>query len=266
MSSSEKKVNFTEEFINTPYGIYLFSRQKELILELIAPHAGERMLCIGNVIGNYLQIFRDKWCSVTGLASSSKIIELNRKKMGEGIELHLSNAEDLPFSDDEFDIVVIVNALESARDPKKVIAEAIRVCRGRVFIGFLNKYSLNRTRQKIREGFGCTNGYKNKYFSIEEIKEMVKSLINVQTRWGSVIFIPPAVYSMAAELEQFVPHMKNPFGAFVGISFQVKYTYRTVQKPLVTYPLKADTQIATPETVRTTEYIRKKVILIHPPI
>ncbi len=251
MSSGEKKKNFAEGKFKTPYGRYLFSRQKELILELIAPHAGERMLCIGNVVGNYLQIFRDKWCSVTALASSPEIIKSVRKQMGDGIELHLSNAEDLPFSDDEFDIVIIINALEGTRDPKKVIAEAIRVCRGRVFIGFLNKYSLTGTRQKIREIFGFSNSEKSRFFSIEEIKEMVGSLIDVQTKWGSVIFFPPAVYGMAAELEELVPHMKNPLGAFVGLTFPVKYIYRTVQKPLVkTYPLKADTRVATPETVR----------------
>lgn len=254
MSSDETKADIAREQLKTSYGRYLFSRQKELILELVAPHAGERMLCIGNVVGNYLQIFRDKWCSVTGLVSSDEIIASIRKQMGEGIELHVSNAEDLPFSDDEFDIVVIINALESARDPKQVIAEAIRVCRGRVLIGFLNKYSLTGTRQKLRELFGFANGEKNRFFSIEEIKEMVRSLIDVETKWGSVIFFPPAVYSMAAELEELVPHMKNPLGAFIGLTFQVKYIYRTIQKPLVkTYPLKAGTRVVTSETVRIVE-------------
>jgi SAM-dependent methyltransferase len=252
MSSGERN-KIAGGQIKTSYERYLFARQKELILELIVPHAGERILCIGNVDGNYLQIFRDKWCSVTGLASSAEIVASIRKKMGEGIELHLRNAEDLPFSDDEFDVVVIVNALESARDPKKVIAEAIRVCRGRVFIGFLNKYSLTGTRQKLKKLFGSTNGEKNRFFSIEEIKEMVRSLIDVETKWGSVIFFPPAVYNMAAELEELVPHMKNPLGAFIGITFPVKYIYRTIQKPVKTYPLKAGTRVATSEAVRIVE-------------
>ncbi len=128
--------------IKTPYSSQLFYRQKELIFEFVAPRAGDRILSIGN----YLQIFRDKWCSVTVIAYSPEIIESVRNQMGDGVELHLNNTGDLPFSNDEFNIVVIINALESARDPKKVIAEAIRVCRGRVFIGFLNKYSLAGTR------------------------------------------------------------------------------------------------------------------------
>jgi hypothetical protein len=45
--------------------------------------------------------------------------------------------------------------------------------------------------------------------------------------------------------------MKNPLGAFVGLSFQVKYIYRTMQKPLVKkYSIKADRRVAEPETVR----------------
>ncbi|MEN6620277.1 MAG: hypothetical protein ABFD50_01845, partial [Smithella sp.] len=59
----------------------------------------------------------------------------------------------------------------------------------------------------------------------------------------------PAVYSMAAELEELVPQMKNPLGAFIGLTFSVKYIYRTAQKPLLkANPLKTGRSIAAPET------------------
>jgi len=252
MASDQRKADLPDGQLKTTHGRYIFTRQKELILELVAPRAGERMLCIGSGIGNYLQIFRDKWCSVTGVASSAEMLETARKQMAEGIELHLGKAEDLPFSDDEFDIVVVINTLETAQNPQKAIAEAIRVCRGRVFIGFLNKYSFAGSRQRVKEIFGFPLAEKIRFFSIKEIKEMVGSSMGVQTiNWGSVIYFPAIVYDISTELEELVPHMNNPLGAFVGLTFPVKYTYRTAQNPLAeSYQLKADAQVSAPETVR----------------
>ena len=252
MVSDQKKANLPNERFQTSLGHYIFSRQKELILELVAPRAGERMLEVGGVTGDYLQIFREKWCSVTGLASSTEMLESVRKQMGGGIELHLGKAEDLPFSDDEFDIVAVINALETAQSPQKVIAEAIRVCRGRIFIGFLNKYSFAGTQQRLKEIFGFPLADKIRFFSIKEIKKMVGHIIGTQTiKWGSVIYFPTIVYDISTELEELVPHLKNPLGAFVGLTFPVKYTYRTVQNPIVeAYQIKTDAQVTAPEAIR----------------
>ncbi len=252
MTLDQKKADWPDEQQKTRHGQYIFSRQKELILELVLPRAGERTLCIGSGAGNYLQIFRDKWCSVTGLVANAEILDNARKQVGEGIELWLGKAEDLPFSDDEFDIVTVINTLETTSSPQKAVAEAIRVCRGRVFIGFLNKYSFAGTRQRLKEIFGFPLAEKIRFFSIEEIKEMAGSLIGTQTiKWGSVIYFPTIVYDMSTELEELVPHMKNPLGAFVGLTFPVKYTYRAAQNPIVdSYQLKADAQVTAPEAVR----------------
>lgn len=253
MVDDQKKADLPAGQLKTPHGQYVFSRQKELILELVVPCAGERILCIGSGAGNYLQIFRDKWCSVTGLALSAEMLESARKQAGAGIELHLGNSEDLPFSDDEFDVVAVINTLETVPNPQKAIAEAIRVCRGRVFIGFLNKYSFAGTRQRLKDIFGFPLAEKIRFFSIEEIKEMAGSLIGTQTiKWGSVIYFPTIVYDFSTEVEELVPHMKNPLGAFVGLAFPVKYTYRAVQNPIVqSYQLKADAQVSAPEAVRS---------------
>lgn len=252
MGLDQRKTDLSAGHMQTSLGQYFLSRQKELILELVRPCSGERMLYIGNGAGNYLQMFRDKWCSVTGFASSGKTLEPARKHMGAGIAQYSGEAEDLPFSDDEFDVVVVINTLEIARVPQKVVAEAIRVCRDRVFIGFLNKYSLAGPRQRLKEICGFPLAEKIRFFSVEEIKEMTASLIDRQTiKWGSVIYFPAIVYDISTELEEFIPHMKNPLGAFVGLIFPVQYIYRVAQDPLVeSYHLKANAQVTAPETVR----------------
>jgi ubiquinone/menaquinone biosynthesis C-methylase UbiE len=252
MASDQETAKFKDERLKTSIGHYIFSRQKELILELVAPRAGERVLDIGCGTGEYLQIFREKWCQVTGIDCSEKMLEVSRRKMGEHVDLKLGQAEDLPFSDDEFDIVTIINALEITLNPRQVVAEAIRVCRGRVFIGFLNKYSFVGTKQRLKEIFGFPLSEKIRFFSIEEIKEMVGSLIDAPAiKWGSVIYFPTIVYDISTELEELVPHAKNPLGAFVGLVFPVKYSYRTAQNPVAeSYQLNGDAQVTAPEAIR----------------
>jgi ubiquinone/menaquinone biosynthesis C-methylase UbiE len=241
-----------ESWLKTTTGQYLLTRQKELILDLVSPHAGERVLDIGCGTGVYLQIFRDKWCLVTGIDCSEEMLKTSRSQLGPDAELNLGNAENIPYSDDEFDVVTIINALETAANPQKVIAEAIRVSRGRVFIGFLNRHSFAGTRQRLKEIFGFPLSEKIRFFTTDEIKRMVGNLIDAPTfKWGSVIYFPSMVYDISTELEELIPHIKNPLGAFAGLAFDVKYTYRTAQNPLLeSYDLKAEAPVTAPEAVR----------------
>ncbi|MEN6373540.1 MAG: methyltransferase domain-containing protein [Smithella sp.] len=252
MALGRENTELSAKQLNHTHGQYFFSRQKKLILELLSPCAGEKMLCIGDDLGDYLQIFQDKWCQLTGFVSSEEILRAARRQTGEGIELYCGEFEDLPFSDDEFDVVFIIKALETARSPQKVIAEATRVCCGRVFIGFFNKYSFAGIHQNLKRMFGFPFAENTRSFSIDEIKDMAGGLIDIPAiKWGSVIYFPTIIYNMARDFEELVPYMKNPLGSFVGLTFPVKYIYRTVQSPLVeSHQLKAGARTI-PETVRS---------------
>ena len=82
---------------------------------------------------------------------------------------------------------------------------------------------------------------------------MVRSLIgDTDIKWGSVIYFPGIVYNFFEEMEELFPLRKNPFGAFVGLTFPVKYTYRTAQSPIVnSFKLNnANVRNTAPEAVR----------------
>ena len=252
MFSNKKTTPFSSEMSKTSRRDYIFARQKELVLDLVTPLAGERLLDIGCGDGSNLQIFRNKWCSLTGVESSREKLETARRTYGDRSEFILADSTDLPFSDNEFDIVTIINFLETANDPRKVIEEAIRVCRGRVFIGFLNNYSFFGTRQSLKENFGFRLSKKMRFFNYPEIKRMVEDIIgNTIIKWGSVIYFPVIVYDIFEELEEIFPIKKNPFGAFVGLTFSVNYTYQTAQSPITnSFALKANARDTAPEVVR----------------
>lgn len=241
-----------DQWLETEPGRYIFSRQEKLILDLLSPAAGESLLDVGCGTGNYLRLFRQKKCILTGIDSSAKALELARNKLGNQCELVLGNAADLPFSDNEFDIVTLISGPQPPGDPQKIIAEAVRVSRNRVFIGFFNKYFLAGTEHSVRKLFGFPAVPAMRFFTIGEMLSIIKeTMATSSVRWGSVIYLPGPVYTLFSELEELFPMKNNPLGAFVGMVVPVRYTYRTVQNPIInSFELKADTQTGAPEAVR----------------
>jgi hypothetical protein len=62
---------------------------------------------------------------------------------------------------------------------------------------------------------------------------MIRSqLQGVRVQWGSVIFLPWGWYGFGAGLEERIPVMNNPFGAFFGLSFSVTFSYQTIQQTI----------------------------------
>lgn len=235
----DKDVIFNEEiacgydkWLQTPAGRYMDRREKGLMLDLIAPRGGERLLDVGCGTGDHLLLFRRKGCDVTGIDPSSAMLKRAGEKLGNRADFHLGCAEDLPFSDNEFDIVTLITSLEFTNDPDRAISEAIRVCRGRVFLGVLNQYSCLGLSRKIR-GAGYPSIYRHAhFFHIGELKAMVRNhLEGIRIGWGSVIFLPESWYGFAQRFEESIPVMKNPFGAFIGLSFPVTFTFATIQQP-----------------------------------
>lgn len=248
---SDPKIKALDKWLETDRGRYVFARQKKLILDLISPISGEAVLGVGCGTGHYLQLFQEKLCTVTGVDSSAELLKIAAAKLGGHVELASGEADDLPFSDNEFDIVTLINVLESANDPEKVVAEAIRVSRRRVFIGFINSYSFAGTQQSLKELFGLPLSVNLRFFDVFKMKSIVeKSMTPPAIHWGSVINFPGFVYDFFSELEEVVPRSNNPLGAFVGMTFPVKYIYRTVQTPIMEqFDLNAKSAAA-PEVMR----------------
>jgi SAM-dependent methyltransferase len=197
----------------TPTGRYLDGRIKSLILDLTAPRAGERLLDIGCGSGEHLGLFRRKGCDVTGIDPSSLLLDQACRRLHSRAELRIGPAEDLPFSDNEFDIVTLITSLQFTSDPGLAVAEAIRVCRGRVFIGVMNRWSLIGSQGHLSNLLNPP-GTINRFFHITSLTAMIRrQLPGIRIQWGSVIFLP-----------------WSWFGAFFGLAFSVTFSFRTIQE------------------------------------
>ena len=208
-------------------GSYIDSREKRLLMHLLSPKPGERVLSIVSGSDDFHLYLKSYGCHAT-------VFELDRRGAGS-----LSDrAEQLPYCDNEFDIVTLIASLGFTRNPQKVIMEAARVSRGRVFLGVQNRYSLAGTQQRISHLFESM-GNGEHLFSIGQLKRMIANALGGKTRikWGSVIFLPYGWYTFAGPIEENIPVSKNPFGAFLGISFSVTFRYRTIQDPISSFKL-----------------------------
>ena len=243
---------YDDHWLDTKIGRYIYSRQERLIFDLVSPAAGESLLDVGCGTGNYLQLFKKKKCLLTGLDSSAALLETARSKLGEPCELIQGDVADLPFSDNEFDVVSVVNGLNTRHDPQKVIAEAVRVSRNRVFIGFFNKHSFARTRWTVPKLFGICDTSAVRFFTIDEMRSLIHRTVAVRSvAWGSVICLPQPVYTFFPELDEIFPMKKNPLGAFVGMVIPVRYTFRTIQDVVKNgFELNAKPQAAAADVVR----------------
>jgi len=160
------------------------------------------------------------------------MLEVARKKLGQRADFHEGCSENLPFSDNEFDIVAI-SSLGSANDPLRAIQEAFRVCSGRIFLGVLNRYSLASAQLQKREPAYSHIKSPSPLMSIYRLFSLVREIHSGESlRWGSVISFPLQWYPFVAGWEEKIPAMKNPFGAFLGMVFPVTYTSITIQEPL----------------------------------
>ncbi|MBI4633434.1 MAG: class I SAM-dependent methyltransferase [Deltaproteobacteria bacterium] len=246
MIFNEEMARTYDEWLRTPAGRYVDEQEKRLITDLLVPRERETVLDVGCGTGEHLLLFRSKGCDVTGIDPSAPMLAIAGDKLGQRATLHQGKAEDLPFDDNEFDIVTLITALEFTDDPRKAIREAIRVCRGRVFLGVLNRYSLTATWRRFKGLFAPTIYDHARFFHIGELTAIIRSeMPAAAVSWGSVIFLPCGANEFARSIDEAIPVMKNPLGAFLGLSFPVTFRYRTVQN-IITDPFSIKSESGQP--------------------
>ncbi len=229
---SEKTVSSYENWLQSPPGYYVDRRKKEFICRLLSPREGERLLDLACGTGHNLLFFRRKGCDVTGIDRSVDRIETARGRLGQRADLHSGDCEDLPFSDNEFDIVTLMS-VNSLHNRRAALTEAVRVCRGKLFLGSWNKYSPAILSGKMKEKHRFPFIEYSTLLSIIELKGLVKSVLpDVTPVWGSVVFFPFSWYTFLIDIEEKIPVMKNPFGSFIGLMIPVFSSLRTAQNPL----------------------------------
>jgi ubiquinone/menaquinone biosynthesis C-methylase UbiE len=217
-----------EEWLNSPEGVMLDRLSTELIMRLLQPKRGERVLDIGCGTGNHLLTFYRIGLDVTGLDASSYMVDIARSRLGHRASLEVGRAEDLPFEDNEFDITTLILTLEFLENPHAALVEAGRVTRDRIFVGVLNSLSLGCIRKKLSALFQHSIFRGMHTFTLWELKGLVKRAYGeAPIKWGSVQMLPFLPKRHAQGIEQSPLVQSYPYGTFLGLACTMAYTVTT---------------------------------------
>lgn len=218
----------------SPMGRHVEQVENQLILDLLKPRAGESLLDVGCGTGNHLLLFRQLGLDVCGVDPSEPMLQIAGPKLGGAVELKVASAEELPYEDNSFDIVTLISSMEFAQ-PLHALSEAARVARSRVFVGVLNSFSANGFQRSMEALLKPTIYRHAKFYNIWELRSLVHRVVGTcRVQWGSVLWLPLRFYSLDRRLSRWMPRMRNPLGAFLGMRIELGYTYRALLDPIST--------------------------------
>jgi SAM-dependent methyltransferase len=129
------------------------------ILDLAQPRPGERLLDVACGAGGFMQRAAGRGLDVVGLDVSPTAIELAGARLPDA-ELHVGEAERLPFADSSFDLVTCLGSLEHFPSPERGAAEIARVLRpaGRAIVFVPNLFFLGHVWFGLRHGAQPSEG------------------------------------------------------------------------------------------------------------
>lgn len=216
----------------SPMGRHVEEVENQLILDLLRPQSGESLLDVGCGTGNHLLLFRQLGLDVCGVDPSEPMLQVAKEKLGAAAELKVASAEELPYEDNSFDIVTLISSMEFAQ-PLHALSEAARVARSRVFVGVLNSFSANGLQRQLEALLKPTIYRHAKFYNIWELHCLVRRVVGTcRVQWGSVLWLPLKFYRLDRKLSHWMPRLRNPLGAFLGMRIELGYTYRALMEPL----------------------------------
>jgi SAM-dependent methyltransferase len=104
----------------------------EALCEAVDPHPGQRVLDVACGSGTAALVAERRYCEVTGLDYVPELIEraeARARANGQTIDFRVGDAQDMPFPDDSFDVVLSVYGVQFAADQERTAEELLRVCK-----------------------------------------------------------------------------------------------------------------------------------------
>ena len=204
-----------------------------LLVSLLDPQPGQRVLDIGCGTGNHLIMFSKMGLDVSGVDASPQMLAKARARLGHKSNFKIGMAEDLPFDDNEFDLAVLINTLEFMDNPLSALREAGRVAKNKIFIGVLNSFSWNGFLKTLQGYFGDPLFGQARFYNLWQLKSLLKLAYGpVPISWQSVRIAPSFLEDTFSFHKDDVGCRNSPFGFFLGLSATLVYHYETDNIPL----------------------------------
>jgi len=170
--------------------------EEELILDVIGPVRGKRLLDVGCGDGVLSVRLAQAGANVTGIDSDPRMLATARRRAEEAsiqIAFVDGDAQTLPFDDRYFDIVLSVTMLCFVSGPERTVRELARVLRpgGLLVIGELGRFSLWAARRRIAGWLGSKTWRAARFRTASELNNLVASAgLKVDPLRGAVYYPP----------------------------------------------------------------------------
>jgi ubiquinone/menaquinone biosynthesis C-methylase UbiE len=218
-----------------------FSRmQSRMMLDMLNPSRGDTLLSIGCGTGTSLIPILEKGVAVTGLDPSTHMLDIARERLGPRADLHQGYAEDLPFDDNAFNFSCLITALEFVDDPHTALAEACRVTKDRLFVGFLNRYAIKGIQRRVSGIFRRSIYSHARFYSVWQVRKKIQALAGpVPVTYKTACLFPRATGRLSRHIEEIGVVQRCPFGEFAGLVATLVPRYRTKPMSLKVSPNRA---------------------------
>jgi len=148
----------------------------------------EKVLEVGCGTGHFSRYLASRSLRVVGLDRSPAMLASLQKGDPEIIGVH-ADAHSLPFRDGTMDAVVFVTSLEFLDDPRRALAEAVRVSRRGLMLLVLNRWGLGGLSRRIGPQASHTILGRARDYSLSALRTLVRDaaverLRDLQWRYG----------------------------------------------------------------------------------
>jgi ubiquinone/menaquinone biosynthesis C-methylase UbiE len=112
----------------------------------ISPPAGARIVDVGSGIGNNIETLQKYTNELVAVDISEKALSIMRRRFGASacrVKAVVADAQNLPFPDGSFDVVVCTEVIEHCRDVDGAIGECLRILKPGGYIIFSSPNYLN---------------------------------------------------------------------------------------------------------------------------
>lgn len=200
-----------DHWYHNPRGRWISDREFDLLLKLLKPTPGARLLDVGCGTGHFTRRFQQADLQVTGLDPDPAMLAYAREH-SKDIAYREGTAEHLPFADNEFDYTSAITSLCFVDRPVTALQELWRVSKHGMVLGLLNHHSL-LYRQKAGHGAYAGARWDSRADVINWVQQA--GITSANSRFRSAIFFPGGELT-ARIMESLVPGILL-WGGFLAV-------------------------------------------------
>jgi SAM-dependent methyltransferase len=200
-----------DAWYRAPRGRWIGETEFRLIMGLLEPEPGSRILDVGCGTGYFTRRFAGEGYDVTGLDRDPAMLAYARAHRAGTDEYVLGDGRRLPFSDGKFDYCISITALCFIPEERVALGEMARVSRRGVALGLLNRRSLLYLQKGRGGGRGAYGGAR--WHTPAQVRTLLAQLPMDDRRVRTAIYLPSGG-ALARRFETVLARL--PFGGFIA--------------------------------------------------